>query len=160
MSPSIPMTKAGEQALRQELRHLIDVERPAIAQAIAAARELGDLKENAEYHATKDQQGLIEAKISFLQNQLKNAQVIDISKIPNKGKVLFGTTITLCDSESEKTMTVRIVGEQEADLKQSKLSITSPIARACIGKEVDDIAVVETPSGNIEYVIEKIEHIA
>tara|TARA_E500000178_G_C16721733_1_gene617533 strand:- start:81 stop:587 length:507 start_codon:yes stop_codon:yes gene_type:complete len=154
----IPMTKEGAQALKQELKNLTDVERPNIAQAISEARELGDLKENAEYHAAKDQQGLIEARISFIQNQLKNAQVIDITNIPNEGKVIFGTTVTLLNIDDDKRMKVRFVGETEADIKQGKMSITAPIARACIGKVVGDVVEVDTPSGLIPYEIESVDH--
>ena len=159
MTGSIPITKAGAQAIRDELRQLIDVERPAISQAIGAARELGDLKENAEYHSAKDQQGLMEARISFLQDQLQRAQIIDITKIQPTGTVLFGTTVTMTDLSQDKTMTVRIVGEQEADLKSAKLSVTAPLARACIGKRIGDVATVETPSGAREYEIEAIAHL-
>ena len=147
------------KTIRDELRRLIDIERPAISQAIGAARELGDLKENAEYHAAKDQQGLMEARISFLQDQLKRAHIIDITKIQPTGKVLFGTTLTLVDLDQDKTMTVRIVGEQEADLKSGKLSVTAPLSRSCIGKEVGDVVTVETPNGSREYEIKAIEHL-
>ena len=154
----IPMTKEGAVALKQELKKLIDVDRPNIAQAISDARELGDLKENAEYHAAKEQQGLIEARISFIQDQMKNSQVIDISNIPNTGKVIFGTTVTLLNIDDDKRMTVRFVGELEADIKQGKMSVTAPIARACIGKSIGEVVEVETPSGIISYEIESVEH--
>ncbi len=153
------MTKEGAVALKQELKKLIDVDRPNIAQAISDARELGDLKENAEYHAAKEQQGLIEARISFIQDQMKNSQVIDISNIPNTGKVIFGTTVTLLNIDDDKRMTVRFVGELEADIKQGKMSVTAPIARACIGKSIGEVVEVETPSGIISYEIESVEHI-
>ena len=152
------MTKEGAVALKQELKKLIDVDRPNIAQAISDARELGDLKENAEYHAAKEQQGLIEARISFIQDQMKNSQVIDISNIPNTGKVIFGTTVTLLNIDDDKRMTVRFVGELEADIKQGKMSVTAPIARACIGKSIGEVVEVETPSGIISYEIESVEH--
>lgn len=154
----IPMTKEGALALKQELKKLMDVDRPNIAQAISDARELGDLKENAEYHAAKEQQGLIEARISFIQDQMKNSQVIDISNIPNTGKVIFGTTVTLLNIDDDKRMTVRFVGELEADIKQGKMAVTAPIARACIGKSIGEVVEVETPSGIISYEIESVEH--
>ncbi len=154
----IPMTKEGAQALKQELKKLTEVDRANIAQAISDARELGDLKENAEYHAAKEQQGLIEARISFIQDQMKNSQVIDISNIPNSGKVIFGTTVSLLNIDNDKRMTVRFVGELEADLKAGKMAVTAPIARACIGKSIGDVVEVETPSGVVNYEIESVEH--
>tara|TARA_B100000989_G_C19505560_1_gene456362 strand:- start:1278 stop:1760 length:483 start_codon:yes stop_codon:yes gene_type:complete len=158
-SKNVPMTKEGAQALRDELRQLIDIERPMIAQAISDARELGDLKENAEYHAAKDQQGHIEARISFIQNQIQHAQIIDITSFTNHDKVLFGSTITLLNLDNDQIMKIQLVGEHEADIKSGKMSITAPIARACIGKEMGDVAEVETPNGMAEYSIEKIEYI-
>ena len=155
----VPMTVEGAQTLKQELKKLIDVDRPNIAQAISAARELGDLKENAEYHAAKEQQGLMEARISFIQDQMKNAQIIDITTITNEGKVLFGTTVELENIDDGKTMKVKFVGELEADIKLGKMSVTAPIARACIGKTVDEVVEVETPSGIVCYEIKSVEYI-
>lgn len=151
------MTKKGEQALKDELKQLIEIERPAVSKAISEAREHGDLKENAEYHAAKDKQGLIEARIAFIQSRLKHSQVIDVSRLKNTGTVTFGATVTLLNCDNEKEMTFQIVGEDEADLKVKKLSITAPIARACIGKSVGDDFEVETPSGTTEYEITVIE---
>ena len=155
----IPMTKEGAFALKQELKQLTEVDRPNIAQAISDARELGDLKENAEYHAAKEQQGLIEARISFIQDQMKNAQVIDISNIKNDGKVIFGATVSLLNLDDDKSMQVRFVGELEADLKLGKMAITAPIARACIGKTVGEVVEVQTPRGVIPYEIQKVEYL-
>ena len=158
-STGVPMTKAGEQALKEELKHLIDVERPSISKAISEAREHGDLKENAEYHSAKDKQGMIEARIAFIQSRLQNAQVIDIARFQGKDTVMFGATLTLLHLDTEKRMVFQIVGEEEADLKKQKLSVTAPLARACIGKAVDDVVEVQTPSGVAEYEITKIEYI-
>ena len=155
----VPMTVEGAQALKDELKRLKEVERPNISKAIGEARELGDLKENAEYHAAKEQQGLIEAKIKYLQGQINQAQVIDITMIPNQGRVIFGTTVTLLNLSTDKSLTVRLVGEEEADIKAGKMSITAPIARACVGKSVGDFVEVDLPEGACEYEIISIEHI-
>ena len=155
----VPMTVEGAQALKNELKQLKEVERPNISKAIGEARELGDLKENAEYHAAKEQQGMIEAKIKFLQSRLNQAQIIDITKIQNQGRVIFGTTVTLLNLDNDVTLTVRLVGEEEADIKAGKMSITAPIARACVGKETGDVVEVALPEGMSEYEIVAIEHI-
>jgi transcription elongation factor GreA len=154
-----PMTKAGEVALREELERLKKVERPRIVQAIAEAREHGDLKENAEYHAAREQQSFNEGRIMEIEGKLGNAQVIDVTTIPRTGKVIFGTTIDLINLETDETVSYRIVGEDEADVKGNMISVTSPIARALIGKEEGDVVVVKAPGGDIEYEIGQIHHI-
>ncbi|NKI19096.1 transcription elongation factor GreA [Spongiibacter sp. KMU-166] len=160
MSQQTPMTVAGEKALRDELKQLKSVDRPRITQAIAEAREHGDLKENAEYHAAREQQGFCEGRIQEIESKLSNVRVIDITKIPYTGKVIFGTTVTLINCETDEEVVYRIVGEDEASVKHGKISVTSPIARALIGKEEGDVAVVNAPGGAIEYEIEKVEHLA
>lgn len=154
-----PMTKAGAQALEDELKHLKSVMRPQITQAIAEARELGDLKENAEYHAAREQQGMAEARIRDIEGRLSNAQVIDVTTIPRTGKVIFGTTVTLANVETDEQVQYRIVGEDEAEVKERKISVTSPIARALIGKEEGDVAAVRTPGGVVEYEIVEVQHL-
>ena len=154
-----PMTVEGEQALREELHTRKSKDRPRIAAAIAEARELGDLKENAEYHAAREQQGFNEGRVQELEGKLSNAQIIDIKEIENTGKVIFGVTVTLLNTEDESQVTYKIVGEDEASIKEGKLSVTSPIARALIGKEEGDVVVVTTPGGQIEYEIEEVQHI-
>jgi len=155
----VPMTVEGAEALRAELDNLKRVQRPRIIEAIAEAREHGDLKENAEYHAAREQQSFCEGRIQEIEGKLSNAQIIDVKTIPHSGKVIFGTTVSLvnCDTNEEKTY--RIVGDDEADVKNNKISISSPIARALIGKEEGDVAVVKTPGGEVEYEIDKVEHI-
>jgi len=154
-----PMTVSGEATLRAELDRLKRVERPKITQAIADAREHGDLKENAEYHAAREQQSFMEGRVMEIEGKLGNAQVIDVKAIPKTGKVIFGTTIDLVNVETDDTVTYRIVGEDEADVKQNLISVGSPIARALIGKEEGDIVVVKAPGGNIEYEIDQVQHI-
>ena len=156
-----PMTVEGIEKLREELNHLKTVVRPATSKAIAEARDHGDLKENAEYHAAKEQQSFSEGRILEIEGKLADAQVIDITKIAPTGKVIFGSTVTLADLESDDDADVRykIVGEDEADIKESKISIMSPIARAMVGKAEGDVIVVKTPEGEREYEIEKVEHI-
>ena len=156
----IPMTQEGADALREELQQRKSVLRPEITQAIAEAREHGDLKENAEYHAAREQQGFNEGRIKEIESNLADAQVIDISKIKPSGKVIFGSTVTLIDAESGDEIRYRIVGEDEADLKAGKISIMSPIARGIVGKSEGDVAVVQTPSGELEYEIDSVEHIS
>ncbi|MCB1697489.1 MAG: transcription elongation factor GreA [Pseudomonadales bacterium] len=154
-----PMTVSGEASLREELDRLKRVERPRITQAIAEARAHGDLKENAEYHAAREQQSFMEGRIMEIEGKLGNAQVIDVTAIPRTGKVIFGTTIDLVNVESGDTVTYRIVGEDEADVKKNLISIGSPIARALIGKEEGDVVVVKAPGGDIEYEIDQVQHI-
>ncbi|MDF1694149.1 MAG: transcription elongation factor GreA [Zhongshania sp.] len=156
----LPMTVAGEKALRDELKKLKSIDRPRITQAIAEARAHGDLKENAEYHAARDQQGFCEGRIQEIEGKLGGVRVIDITTIPYTGKVIFGTTVSLINCETDEEVTYRIVGEDEANVKIGKISVTSPIARALIGKEAGDVAVVVAPGGNIEYEIDKVEHLA
>lgn len=154
-----PMTVQGARALEDELKHLKTVLRPQITQAIAEARELGDLKENAEYHAAREQQGMVEARIRDIEGRLQNAQVIDVSAIPHSGKVIFGTTVDIANVDTDEQVTYQIVGDDEADIKRGKLSVSSPIARALIGKEEGDVVAVQTPSGVVEYEIVKVRHV-
>ena len=154
-----PMTVSGEAALREELERLKKIERPRITQAIAEAREHGDLKENAEYHAAREQQSFNEGRIMEIEGKLGNAQVIDVTAMPRTGKVIFGTTIDLVNLETNATVTYRIVGEDEADVKQNLISIGSPIARALIGKEEGDVVIVKASGGDIEYEIDKVHYI-
>ncbi|TBW03173.1 transcription elongation factor GreA [Azotobacter chroococcum] len=154
-----PMTVRGARALEEELKHLKTELRPQITQAIAEARELGDLKENAEYHAAREQQGMVEARIRDIEGRLQNAQVIDVTAIPHTGKVIFGVTVEIANVETDETVVYQIVGDDEADIKQGKLSVSSPIARALVGKEEGDVVVVKTPSGTVEYEIIEVRHI-
>ena len=154
-----PMTKAGESLLREELSRLKREERPKIIDAIATAREFGDLKENAEYHAAKEQQSLTEARIKDIEVKLANSQVIDIEKIEPSDKVIFGTTITVINLESDKSNKYNIVGEDEADANLGKISYASPLAKQMIGKYEGDIIKVETPGGLTEYEIIKVEYV-
>ncbi len=154
-----PMTVAGETALRRELDRLKKVERPRIVEAIAEARAHGDLKENAEYHAAREQQSFAEGRIMEIEGRLGNAQVIDIKTIPKTGKVIFGTTVDLINLNTDETVTYRIVGEDEADIKINLISVGSPIARALIGKEEGEVAVVKAPGGDIGYEIDQVQHI-
>ena len=154
-----PMTVSGEASLREELDRLKRVERPKVTQAIAEARAHGDLKENAEYHAAREQQSFMEGRIMEIEGKLGGAQVIDVTTIPKTGKVIFGTTIDLVNVESGETVTYRIVGEDEADVKSNLISVGSPIARALIGKEEGDVVVVKAPGGDIEYEIDQVHHI-
>ena len=153
------MTVTGEAVLRAELERLKKVDRPRIVAAIAEAREHGDLKENAEYHAAREQQSFNEGRVMEVEGKLGNAQVIDITTIPKTGKVIFGTTIDLINMDTDETVTYRIVGEDEADVKSNLISVGSPIARALIGKEEGDVVVVKAPSGDIEYEIDQVQHI-
>ncbi len=154
-----PMTVSGEASLREELDHLKRVERPKIAQAIAEARAHGDLKENAEYHAAREQQSFAEGRVMEIEGKLGNAQIIDVTAISQTGKVIFGTTIDLLNLETNETVTYRIVGEDEADVKKNLISVGSPISRALIGKEEGDVVVVKAPGGDIEYEIDQVQHI-
>jgi transcription elongation factor GreA len=148
-----PMTAQGAAKLREELNDLKSVQRPQVIQAIAEAREHGDLKENAEYHAAREQQGFIEGRIQEIEGKLSHAQIIDPKSLNAGDKVVFGATVELLDLESDKEVTYQIVGEDEADIKEGKISFSSPIARALIGKEIDDIAEVQAPGGLREYEI-------
>jgi transcription elongation factor GreA len=152
------MTIAGAEALREELQHRKSKVRSRIVQAISEAREKGDLKENAEYHAAKEQQSFNEGRIQEIENKLGAVEIIDVKSIPPSGKVIFGTTVSLLNLDDDNQVKYQIVGEDEADIKQSKISIHSPIARALIGKQVSDIAVVAAPNGDVEYEIIAIDH--
>jgi transcription elongation factor GreA len=153
------MTLAGETTLRQELDRLKKVDRPRIVQAIAEARAHGDLKENAEYHAARDQQSFAEGRILEIEGKLSNVQVIDVKSIPKTGKVIFGTTVDLVNLGTDETVRYRIVGEDEADVKRNMISVGSPIARALIGKEEGAVVIVKAPSGDIEYEIDQVHHL-
>ena len=152
------MTPFGEAALRDELEHLTRVIRPQIVDAIATAREHGDLKENAEYHAAREQQSFTEGRIQDIESKLANSEVVDISKILSGDKVIFGSLVSIINVETDEAFEYRIVGDDEADVNQGKISYKSPIARALIGKEVGDIAVVQAPSGEIEYEIDAVTY--
>ena len=151
-----PMTLEGQSRLQAELEKLKKVDRPRIVEAIAEARAHGDLKENAEYHAAREEQGLAEARVRDIEGKLSNAQVIDISKIAATDKVIFSSTVTLINIDTDETVTYKIVGDDEADIKDQKISYQSPLARALIGKLIGDVAVVHTPSGEVEYEIDEV----
>lgn len=150
------MTIEGEAALRKELDHLIKVVRPGIIEAIATAREHGDLKENAEYHAAREQQSFAEGRVQDIEGKLSNSQIIDISAMPQGDRVIFGALVTIINIDTDETVSYRLVGDDEADVKQGKISYQSPIARALIGKEVGDVVVVKAPSGDVEYEIDDV----
>ena len=153
------MTVAGEKALREELEHLKTVDRPRIVNDIAEARAHGDLKENAEYHAAREQQGFCEGRIQEIEGKLAEAQVIDVTKMPASDKVIFGVTVDLLNVDTDETVTYQLVGDDEADVKIGKISISSPIARALIGKEAGDEVVVNAPGGEIVYEIDDVKYI-
>ena len=155
----IPLTKEGEIFIKDKLSNLKFVERPKISQAIAEARAHGDLKENAEYHAAKELQGLVEAKIAEMENALANAQVIDVKEIPETGRVVFGATVKIYDIDNDNEITYKIVGNLESDPKQGNISIDTPIAKGLVGKFVDDEISIKTPSGNLNYEIIEVKHI-
>lgn len=153
-----PMTVAGEHSLRDELHRLKTVDRPRISAAIAEARAHGDLRENAEYHAAREQQGMAEARVRDIEHKLANSVVIDVTKIEPTGKVIFGTTVEIVNVKTDQRVTYTIVGEDEADIKVNKISNTSPIAKALLGKEEGDVVNVQTPGGVVEYEIEAVHH--
>jgi len=154
----VPMTVRGEEKLREELEVLMK-RRPIISKAIGEARELGDLKENAEYHAAREEQGICEAQIRDIEYKLSVAQVIDVTKMKNTGKVIFGVTVNLIDIDTEEEITYSIVGDDEANIKQNRISVNSPIARGLIGKlEGDEVSIV-TPGGTKEFEIEQVQYI-
>ena len=155
----VPITVEGADALRDELKHLKNVERPRITKAIAEARAHGDLKENAEYHAAKEEQGLSEARIRDIEAKLSNAQIIDVTEMPASDKVIFGATVVLYDLETEDETRYRIVGEDEADITKGMLSVASPIARAIIGKRESDEVEVQTPGGRKEFEILEVHYV-
>ncbi len=153
------MTEAGAEKLRAELEHLKRVERPRIVRAIAEARAHGDLKENAEYHAAREQQSFAEGRIQEIESKLSRAQIIDITRLPPDDKVIFGATVTVINLGSDETRVYRIVGDDEADVKAGRISYQSPIARALIGKRVGDEVAVQTPSGTVSYEIDQVAYI-
>ncbi len=157
MSDQLPMTLKGAEKIKKQLE-MLKKQRPEIVTAIAEARAHGDLKENAEYHAAKDQQGMVEAKIRDLEAKITNARIVDVTKIPNEGKVIFGSTVTLLD-ENDKEVTYQIVGEDEADIKINLLSVMSPLARSLIGKNEGDEIAFDAPSGTLNYFISRVEYI-
>ena len=152
----IPMTVEGEAALRIELEKLKKEDRPTVIQAIAEAREHGDLKENAEYHAAREQQGFIEGRIQDIESKLSLCQVVDISQMPEGDRVIFGSTVTIINTETDDEVTYKIVGDDEADVKAGMISYQSPIARALISKEIGDVVNVHTPGGEVEYEIDDV----
>ena len=156
--PKVPMTVAGAETLRAELNELKTVQRPKISLAIAEAREHGDLKENAEYHAAREQQSFCEGRITEIEAKLSESEIIDISKIEPNGKVIFGTTVTLFNLDTDEHVSYQIVGEDEADVAAGKISVVSPIARAIMGKPGGEEVVIKVPAGEVQYEIEKIEH--
>lgn len=155
----VPMTKRGETMLREELADLKGNQRPTVIQAIADAREHGDLKENAEYHAAREQQSFIEGRIKEIDAKLSMAQVIDVTTMQDTGKVVFGTTVKLLDMDSDEEITYQIVGDDEADLKARRISFGSPVARALIGKLAGDEVGVNTPKGVREYEILEVTYV-
>ncbi len=155
----LPITKAGEITLSQELHRLKTQDRIKVSQAIADARAHGDLKENAEYHAAKEQQGFIESKIQEIEHALANAQIIDVKEIPETGRVVFGSTINLYDVNNERSITYKIVGNLESDPSAGLISIQTPIAMGLIGKNEGDEVTITTPSGEILLEIEKVKHL-
>lgn len=156
---AIPLTVRGAARLKEELHRLKTVERPAVINAIAEARAQGDLSENAEYDAAKEKQGFIEGRISDLESKLSNAQIIDPSQLEADGRVVFGTTVDLEDLETGNTVTYQVVGDTEADIRMNMISVSSPIARALIGKFAGDIAEVQAPAGIREYAILDVRYI-
>jgi len=154
----IPLTAAGAERLKLELKELKSVKRPAIIEAIATAREHGDLKENAEYHAAREEQSFTEGRIAELESALSNAQIIDVTKIKQTDRVVFGCTVELFDMSTEAEVVYQIVGNIEADISANRIAISSPIARALIGKQEGDDAIVEAPGGTMEYAITAVHY--
>ncbi|MEJ2388281.1 MAG: transcription elongation factor GreA [Chromatiaceae bacterium] len=155
----VPLTARGAEKLRSELDRLKKVERPRIIQAIAEARSHGDLKENAEYHAAREQQGFIEGRIKEIEGKLSHAQIIDVTRLPANGKVVFGATVDVVELDNDAEHTFQIVGEDEADTKNGMISVTSPIARSLIGKTEGDLASVDTPGGIREFEILDVRYV-
>ena len=155
----VPMTNDGAELLKKELKKLKSIDRPNVTQAIKEAREKGDLKENAEYHAAREQQSFIEGRIKDIEGKLSNAQIIDIKSIPESSKVIFGSTVTILKTDDNKQMTYKLVGEDEANLKDKKISITSPIARSLVGKDKGDVVEIKTPDGSSEYEIVEVKYV-
>ncbi len=156
---TMPITARGAEMLREELRRLKSEARPRIIQAIAEARGHGDLKENAEYHAAKEEQGFIEGRIQEIESRLANAEVVDVTRLKNTGRVVFGATVQLVDEADGRSVAYQIVGEEEADISAGRISIASPIARAMIGKNEGEVAVVAAPGGERSYEIVKVEYV-
>lgn len=154
----VPLTVRGAERLREELKKLKGVDRPKVIQAIAEARAHGDLKENAEYHAAREQQGFIEGRIQEIEGKLSNAEVIDVTRMDAKGKVIFGATVLLADEDAGTEVTYQIVGEDEADIKAGRISINSPIARGLIGKEEGDSVAIRTPAGEKQFEIVEVRY--
>ena len=155
----VPLTKDGEVAIKEKLSKLKFIERPKISEAIAEARAHGDLKENAEYHAAKELQGLMEAKINEMESAIVNAQVIDVKEIPETGRVIFGSTIKLYDINNEKVITYKIVGNLESNPDKGHISIDTPIARGLVGKFQDDEVTIDTPVGQLNFEILEVKHL-
>jgi transcription elongation factor GreA len=155
----MPITARGAEMLREELRRLKTQSRPRIIQAIAEARGHGDLKENAEYHAAKEEQGFIEGRIRDIEARLANAEVVDVTRIQNNGRVVFGATVELIDEADGQTVSYQIVGEEEADISEGRISIASPIARAMIGRSEGDVGVVAAPGGERSYEIVRVQYV-
>lgn len=153
------MTLTGAEQLRKELEMLKFERRPALSEAIATARELGDLKENAEYHAAREEQGICEARIRDIEGKLSNAQIIDVTKMPNNGRVIFGATVTILNLDTDVEMTYRIVGDDEANIKENLISVNSPIARGLIGKNLGDEVGIQTPGGRTDVEIVAVDYI-
>jgi len=151
-----PLTRKGAERLREELARLKKIDRPRVIRAIAEARAHGDLRENAEYHAAREQQGFIEGRVQTLETGLANAQIIDVSQLNSSPKIVFGATVTLADEETAEEITYQIVGDLEADIKHNRIAVSSPIARALIGRSEGDVAVVRAPAGEREYEILKV----
>ncbi|KPH59653.1 transcription elongation factor GreA [Pseudoalteromonas porphyrae] len=156
---TIPMTVRGADLMRKELNELKTVTRPKIVADIAVAREHGDLKENAEYHAAREQQGFCEGRIQEIEAKLSNVQIIDVTKLPNTGKVIFGTTVTIVNVDTDAEVKYQIVGDDEASIKDNRISVNSPIARGLIGKQADDAVIIKTPKGDVEYEILEVEYV-
>lgn len=152
------MTVNGETSLRDELKQLKSVDRPRVIASIAEAREHGDLKENAEYHAAREQQSFIEGRIQEIESKLSAAQVIDVTAMENTGRVIFGVTVKLLNVDTDEQVSYQICGEDEADIKAGRISVSSPIARALIGKSEGDVVAIRVPSGTVEYEVEGVEH--
>lgn len=159
MSGKVPITARGAEKLRVELKHLKSVERPRVIQAIADAREHGDLKENAEYHAAREQQSFIEGRIEEINAKLSNAEIIDVTTLGASGRVVFGATVEILDEDTNEKTTYQIVGEDEADIKEGRISVSSPIARALIAKEEGDVVEFQAPGGLKSYEILSVKYI-
>ena len=156
---TIPMTPAGHKRLKEELQQLKSVERPKVIQEVATAREHGDLRENAEYHAAREQQSFAEGRINDIESKLSVAQIIDVTAIPATGKVIFGATVAILNLETDETLRYQIVGEDEASVKENRISVTSPMSRSLVGKEIGDVVSVRTPAGPVDYEIVDVLHL-